>query len=115
MLIKVIFLLRLTLSPHEKKARKIKAIPKSSGLRKEKIFRRQKKSPQNDIFRNQLSGLKKIFETLTHILNFIGTSPFNTLGLFASVLLFLRKLSHIVIFVFFKILDSLLDEDNNGN
>ncbi len=115
MLIKLIFLLQLTLSLQGEKSKKIRAVCKSGGIQRGKIFRRLKKGSRIDIFRNKSLGLRSLFESILRVINFYKPAPFDTLVIFTSVLFLLKKSLLLSILVICKILHSLLNEDINGN
>ena len=79
MLIKLIFLLQLTLSPQGEKEKKIRTIRKSGGPQRDKILRRLKKGTRNDIFRKRTLRLRSLFEFLLPVINFCRPAPFDTL------------------------------------
>lgn len=114
MLTKLLFSLHLTLSLQREKMKKIKPNRKFGGPQRDKILRRLKKCSRKDVFRNQSLGLRRLFGSLSCVINFYGNTTFDTLTLFASVLLLLKKLLLISIFIICKVLDSLLKEEING-
>ena len=71
MLIKLIFLLQLTLSLQGEKEKKIRTIRKSGGPQRDKILRRLKKGLEIDIFRNKTLRLRSLFESLQRCHKFL--------------------------------------------
>ena len=115
MLIKLIFLVQLTLSPQGEKEKKIRTIHKSGGPQRDKILRRLKKGTRNDKFRKRTLRLRSLFESLLPVINFCRPAPFDTLVLITSVLFLLKKLLLLSILVICRILHNLMYEDINGN
>ena len=115
MLVKLIFLLQVTMSLQGEKAKKIRAIRKSGRIRRGKILHRLKKGPKIDKLRNKSLGLEGLFESLKRVRDFYRPTPFDTLALFTFVLFLLKKLLLLSILVICKILHSLIYEDINGN
>ena len=76
MLIKLIFLLHLTLSVQGEKIWKTKPIRKSGGIQRNKKLRRPKKVDRNDIFRSQSLRIRSLFEVFTTRHKFLRISNF---------------------------------------
>ena len=115
MLLKLIFLLQLTLLLQKEKIKKSKPIRKYVGPQRDKILRRLKKGGRNDVSRNQSLGIKRLFGYLPRVINFYGQTTFDTLALLTTVLFLLKKLSLLSILIICRVLESLWDQDNNGN
>ena len=115
MLMKLIFLLRLTLSLQEQRIRKTKPIRKSGGPQRDKKLRRLKKSGRDNKFKNQSVGLGRLSRYLPPVIDFYEFPTFDTLALLSIVLILLKKLLLLSIIVICRVLDSLLNEDINGN
>ena len=110
MLLKLIFLLQLTLLLQKEKIKKSRPIRKYVGPQRDKILRRLKKGG-----RNQSLGIKRLFAYLPRVINFYGQTTFDTLALLTTVLFLLKKLLLLSILIIYRVLESLLDQDNNGN
>lgn len=110
MLLKLIFLLQLTLLLQKEKIKKSRPIRKYVGPQRDKILRRLKKGG-----RNQSLGIKRLFGYLPRVINFYGQTTFDTLALLTTVLFLLKKLLLLSILIICRVLESLLDQDNNGN
>jgi hypothetical protein len=115
MLLKLIFLLQLTLLLQKEKIKKSRPVRKYGGPQRDKILRRLKKVGRNHVSRNQSLGLKRLFGYLSRIINFYGQTTFDTLALLTTVLFLLKKLLLLSILVICRVLESLLNQDNNGS
>jgi hypothetical protein len=113
MLMKLVFLLHLTLSLEGVKKMNSKLIRGSVGhpQRKKKLHR-LKKDGLNNLFRNR-SCRSRLFRFLPRVINFYGIATFDS-ALFKT-LLFVLKLFLLSVLVICKVLDSLLNDDINGN
>jgi hypothetical protein len=115
MLLKLIFLLQLTLSLQKEKIKKSKPIRRYCGPQRDKKLRRLKKGGRIHVSRNQSLGLKRLFGYLPRVFNFYGKTTFDTLALLTTVLFLLKKLLLLSILVICRVLESLLNQDFNGN
>jgi len=115
MLTKLVFLLQLTLSLQREKIKEIKPIRKFGSPKRDKILRRLKKVSQNDVSRIKSLELRSLIGSLPRITNFYRNTAFDTLALFTLLLFLLKKLLLISILFICKVIDSLLNEEINGN
>lgn len=115
MLLKLIFLLQVTLSLQKEKIKNSKPIRRYCGPQRDIKLRRVKKGGRNHVSRNQSLELKRLFGYLPRVLNFYGQTTFDTLALLTTVLFLLKKLLLLSILVICRVLDSLLNQDVNGN
>ena len=115
MLIKLIFLLHLTLSVQGEKIWKTKLIRKSRGIQRNKKLRSPKKSRQNAIFRSQSLRIRRLFRYLPRVIKFYGSATFDTWVLLTTLLFILKKFLLLLILAICRVIDSLLKEDINGN
>jgi len=115
MLMKLIFLLHLTFSLQGDKTMKSKIIPDSaSSTKRQKKLRRLKDDGLNNIFRNR-SWRSRLFGFLPQVINFYVLATVDTLPLLKTLLFVLRKLFLLSLLVICRMLDSLLNDDFNGN
>ena len=112
---KLIFLLHLTLSLQGDKTRKTKLILDSAGRtkRKNKISR-LKNDGLNNIFKNR-SWRLTLVGYLPSVINFYGLATFDTFALLKTLMFVLKKLFLLSMLVICRMLDSLLNDDINGN
>lgn len=115
MLLKLIFLLQWTLSLQKEKIKRSKPIRKHGGPQRDKILHRLKKDSRNDRSRNSSLGQRRLFEYLPRVINFYGQTSLDTLALLTTILFLLKKLLLLSILAICRVLDSLLNEDVNGN
>ena len=115
MLVKIIFLLHLTLSVQGEKIWKTKPIRKSGGIQRNKELRRPKKSGRNVIFRSQSLRVRRLFRYLPRVINFYGSATFDTSVLLTTLLFILKKFLLLLILAICRVIDSLLNEDISGN
>jgi hypothetical protein len=112
---KLIFLLHFTLSLQIDKTRKTKLIRYSAGrTKRKKKLRRLKKDGLNNLFKNR-SWRLRLLGFLHQAINFCGLATFDILVLLKTLLFVLRKLFLLSIPVICRMLDSLLNDDTNGN
>jgi hypothetical protein len=115
MLTKLIFLLHLTLSIQGVKIWKTKSTRKSRGIYRNKKLHRPKKRGQNVIFTSQSLRLRRLFRYLPSVINFYGSATFDTSVLLTTLLFILKKFLLLLILAISRVIDSLLNEDINGN
>src|SRR6476620_3502160 len=105
MLMKLIFLLHLTLSLQGDKTRKTKLILDSAGHpQSKKKIHRLMKDGLNNIFKNR-SCRSRLFGFLPQVINFYGLANFDTLALLKTLLFVLKKLFLLSIPVICRVLD----------
>ena len=114
MLMKLLFLLHLTLSVQREKIWKTKPIRKSGGIQRNKELRRPKKSGRNVIFRSQSLRIRRLFRYLPRVINFYGSATFDTWVLLTFLLFILKKFLLLLILAICRVIDSLLNEDISG-
>ena len=115
MLVKIIFLLHLTLSVQGEKIWKTKPIRKLGGIQRNKELRRPKKGGRNVIFRSQSLRIRRLFRYLPRVINFYGSATFDTWVLLTFLLFILKKFLLLLILAICRVIDGLLNEDINGN
>ena len=112
---KLIFLLHLTFSLQGDKTRKTKLILDSAGhTKRKKKIRRLKKEGLNDRYKKR-SWRSRLFGFLPRVINFYGLSTFDTSTLLKTLLFVLKKLFLLSMLTICRMLDSLLNDDINGN
>lgn len=115
MLMKLIFLLHLTLSLQGDNTRKTKLILDSAGRTKRKRkLHRLKKDALNNLFRNR-SWRSRLLGYLPPVINFYGLATFDTFALLKTLLFVLTKLFLLSMLVICRMLESFLNDDINGN
>src|SRR4029079_19058104 len=115
MLIKLLFLLHLTLSVQREKIWKTKPIRKSGRIQRNQKPRRLKKSGRSVIVKSQSIRVRRLFGFLPFGINFYASATFDISVLFTGILFILKKFLILLILAICRIIASLLNDDVHGS